>query len=540
MQSINRNRVSRRTEPPRGPGSAVRRGGLVAVIARSCSLRRASIAGLVAGLVAGGVLLFHPLGVPAMPASGGSAIAGASVPDAATAPPLPRMAGRQSSPLQRAVRLIATPSTLPAAGGLVRLHARVRGATRCRFSSAGALRQLPSTRRCGSGRATVLVRVPRNRTATPRRYVLSLTVNAADGTRRTVRDVVVVRRRPASGSGPGVTRSSGVNTRQSSGQATGAPVGSNGQAGTAGLPAPPVVTSQPANESVAANAPVVFSAAASGNPTPAVQWQVSANGGGTWVNTRAAFNASASENGYEYRSVFTNQAGSATSNVVTLTVLPMSTTNFAGYIAYAAPGQSFSAVSASWTVPTVTCQPGETSWAAQWPGIGDNTTVQQDGTETDCFNGAPTYWAWYEMYGDPQDVHGGYAVPLPGSTYPVAPGDQMSGSVSFDGSNWLLALSDATRSWSFQVSIASPSQPLSQGSAEWMVEDPNGCSPQCAVFAHSSAVQFTNATATANGLAGPLSSFPLTAMQIQQGSALLATVGPLQSGSGFAVTGLSG
>ena len=499
------------------------------------------------GLVAGGGLLFHPLGAPAIPASGGSAIAGAEVRhDAAPPPPAPRMAGRQSTRVQRAVRLIATPSTLPAAGGLVRLRARVRGATRCRFSSAGTLRQLPSTRRCGSGRATLLVRVPRNRTAAPRRYVLTLTVNRAGGTRRTVRDVIVVRRRARSGSGSssGVTRPSGVHTRSagsSSGQSPGSLLGglSNGQAGSSDAAAP-IVTSQPVNQSVAANAPVVFTAAASGNPTPAVQWQVSTDGGATWLNTRPTFNASASENGYEYRSVFANQAGSATSNVATLTVLPMSTTNFAGYIAYAAPGQSFSAVSASWTVPAVTCQPGETSWAAQWPGIGDNTTVQQDGTETDCFNGTPAYWAWYEMYGDPQDVHGGYAVPLPGSTYPVAPGDQMSGSVSFDGSNWLLELADTTRSWTFQVSIASPSQPLSQGSAEWMVEDPNGCSPQCDVLAHSSPVQFTNATATANGLAGPLSSFPLTGMQIEQGSALLATVGPLQSGNGFTVTRAAG
>jgi Peptidase A4 family len=510
-------------------------------------LRRSSPAAFAALLLAAGALLALSISAGADRGPRGTGLAVVPTVHASTdaPPPAPSMARRQSSRVQRGVRLIATPSTLPAAGGLVRLHARVPSAVRCRFSSASTLRQLPSTRRCGSGRATVLVSVPRNRTAAPRRYVLSLTVNGADGTRRTVRDVVVVRRRARSGSGPGVTRSSGVNTQSAesnSGQSTGNLLGglSNGQAGSPNLPAAPVVTSQPANESVAPNAAVLFTAAASGNPAPAVQWQVSTNGGATWVNTRSAFNASASENGYEYRSVFTNQAGSATSNVVTLTVLPTSTTNFAGYIAYAAPGQSFSAVSANWTVPTVTCQTGETSWAAQWPGIGDDTTVQQDGTETDCFNGAPTYWAWYEMYGDPQDVNGGYAVPLPGSAYPVAPGDQMSGSVSFDGSNWLLVLADATKNWKFQISIPSPSQPLSQGSAEWMVEDPNGCTPQCEVLAHSSAVQFTNATATANGLAGPLSTFPLTAMQIQQSSALLATVGPLQSGTGFTVTRLAG
>jgi hypothetical protein len=464
-------------------------------------------------------------------------------------PPAPTMARRQQARVQRGVRLIATPSTLPATGGLVRLRARVRRATRCRFSSAGRLKQLPRTRRCVSGRASVLVRVPRNTTSATRRYVVYLTVRWGGGERRTVRKVIVERPRrgskAGSGSASGVTLSSGVNTHSgtASGQIPSTLPGplSGGQAAAANVLSAPNVTIQPSNESAAAGAPVTLTAAASGNPTPTVQWQASADGGNSWSATSPSFSASASESGHEYRAVFSNQAGSATSNVVTLTVQPMVTTNFSGYITYAAPGQTFTSVTASWVVPTVTCAPAETSWAAQWPGIGDNTTVQQDGTETDCFNGSPAYWAWYEMYGDPDpNANGGYAIALPASSYPVLPDDQMTGTVSLSNSAWVLTLSDATQNWNFQTQFAA-TPGLSQGSAEWMVEDPNGCTPQCEVLSQFSPVQFTHATATANGFTAPISGFPLTAMQIVQNSNALATTGPLdQSGDGFTDSWLAG
>ncbi len=469
-------------------------------------------------------------------APGGSAPAKGAPAGVATAhrqrlapPPAPAktMARRQTARRANAERLVATPSTLPASGGTVRLRARVRSATICRFSAAGELRTLPSTKSCRSGLASVTVRVPRNRSNSPRRYTLYLTVGKLHGARRTVRQVIVVRRRrTTSGSSTlaGVTAASGV----------------NGPAATLAAVGAPVITSQPTDQSVAAGAPVSFSAAASGTPAPDAQWQVSADGGATWAQTSPSFAASAAENGDEYRAVFTNSLGTATTAVVTLSVAAEQTTNFSGYISFASPGQSFTAVSASWTVPTVTCQPGQTSWAAQWPGIGDGSSVEQDGTETDCFNGVPSYWAWYEMYGD-QAVNGGYAVALSGSTYPVQPGDAMTGSVSLSGTTWLLTLSDATQNWNSETQIAQPTPGLSQGSAEWMVEDPNGCSPQCDVLAQYSPVQFSHASATGGGLTGPISSFPLTVMEIDQNSTLLATSSQLNAtGDGFTDTWLAG
>ncbi len=73
-----------------------------------------------------------------------------------------------------------------------------------------------------------------------------------------------------------------------------------------------------------------FSALASGNPTPTVQWQVSTNGGKTFTNIDGATNTTlyfdnvtTSMNGYEYRAVFTNMAGTAVTSVATLTVNPV-------------------------------------------------------------------------------------------------------------------------------------------------------------------------------------------------------------------------
>jgi hypothetical protein len=458
--------------------------------------------------------------------------AAAPVPSDAAAPlawrvrdlPPPARTRRQGRPLgaARVERLRVAPAALSAAGGRVRVRVRVRGASICRFSSSADLGGLSSTRDCASGRAAITVRVPRNRTSARLRYVVYLTVFSPAGAHRTVRRVIV-ERRARTGTAPR-TAASGVHTHGSASDA--APPSGTGARSSGDVA--PVITTQPVNQTAAPGAPVTLSAAASGTPSPTVQWQVSADGGVTWTSTPASFSASAADTAREYRAVFTNPAGSTTSDIVTLTVQPVSTTNFSGYIDYAPPGASFTAITATWTVPSVTCQPGETSWAAEWPGIGDVNTVQQDGTETDCDNGTPEYWAWYEMFGDPA-VNQGYAVALPGSSYPVAAGDVMTGAVSVSGQIWQLTLTDATQGWNFQTQLASPAGGLSQNSAEWMVEDPDGCQPQCQQLAEYSPVRFTAATATLGGDSEPIAGFPATAMQIEQGANVLAAPGPLDS-----------
>ena len=50
----------------------------------------------------------------------------------------------------------------------------------------------------------------------------------------------------------------------------------------------PVVTTQPKSQTYASGVEVTFTAAASGSPTPTVQWQYSVNGGSTWTNLSGA------------------------------------------------------------------------------------------------------------------------------------------------------------------------------------------------------------------------------------------------------------
>src|SRR5271166_1076897 len=115
----------------------------------------------------------------------------------------------------------------------------------------------------------------------------------------------------------------------------------------------PTVTSNPTNASVAAGSTATFSAAASGNPTPTVQWQVSTDGGATFTNVSGAtattlslVAVTAGQNGNQYRAVFTNSVGSATTTAATLTV----TTSGTPTILSIAPNSSLAGVSLAVTI----------------------------------------------------------------------------------------------------------------------------------------------------------------------------------------------
>ena len=88
----------------------------------------------------------------------------------------------------------------------------------------------------------------------------------------------------------------------------------------------PQITTQPLNQAVTVGQTASFGAAASGIPSPTVQWQVSIDSGGTWSDvsgataTTLAFVAQFSDNGKQYHAVFANVAGTATSDPATLTV----------------------------------------------------------------------------------------------------------------------------------------------------------------------------------------------------------------------------
>ena len=106
---------------------------------------------------------------------------------------------------------------------------------------------------------------------------------------------------------------------------------------TFNLPGPaPTVTTHPTNQTVRAGGTAIFTAAASGNPAPTVQWQVSTNNGSTWnyangaTSTTYAFTATAADHGKRFRAVFTNSAEQVTTTPAILTVRSVSGSDFNG------------------------------------------------------------------------------------------------------------------------------------------------------------------------------------------------------------------
>ncbi len=91
----------------------------------------------------------------------------------------------------------------------------------------------------------------------------------------------------------------------------------------------PAMTLQPVTQTVHPGGTVTFSAAATGNPTPSVQWQFSLDLGKTWTSvsgfTSPQFTSgplTGLENLWGVRAIFTNVNGSATSNAAFVIVSP--------------------------------------------------------------------------------------------------------------------------------------------------------------------------------------------------------------------------
>ena len=138
----------------------------------------------------------------------------------------------------------------------------------------------------------------------------------------------------------------------------------------------PNITTQPTSVTVVAGTTATFSAAATGKPTPTVQWQLSANGGTSWTNINGATATtytttatSAADLGSQFRAVFSNTVGSATSAAASLTVnsntTPVVTTQPTSVTVVAGITATFSAAAAGNPTPTVQWQlsaNGGTSW----------------------------------------------------------------------------------------------------------------------------------------------------------------------------------
>jgi hypothetical protein len=142
----------------------------------------------------------------------------------------------------------------------------------------------------------------------------------------------------------------------------------------------------------------------------------------------------------------------------------VTSTNWSGYAVTGAKG-SVSDVKASWVVPPIatTC-PSTNQYAAFWVGIDgySSNTVEQIGTDSDCQNGNPVYYAWYEFY-----PHFSYNI----NSVAIHPGDQISAEVSANSKGtFTVTLTDETTGKSFTTTAKMNN--AERSSAEWIAEAP--------------------------------------------------------------------
>jgi Peptidase A4 family len=135
-------------------------------------------------------------------------------------------------------------------------------------------------------------------------------------------------------------------------------------------------------------------------------------------------------------------------------------TNWSGY---AVEGSSFTSAKASWTVPTATCSKTPNTYAAFWVGLDGwtSSTVEQTGTDSDCDGKSPSYYAWYEFY-----PAGSVLI----SSVAISPGNHISASVTYSGSEFTVTLTNESTGKSY--SKTGKVSGAKRSSAEWIAEAP--------------------------------------------------------------------
>ena len=126
------------------------------------------------------------------------------------------------------------------------------------------------------------------------------------------------------------------------------------------------------------------------------------------------------------------------------------------------------------------------------------STVEQDGTLSQCFEGSAVYYSWYEMY------PAGTVVVGTG----VKPGDHISASVKRSGTSYTLKVTDATTAGNNVSETATcVATTCLDESVEWIVERPAYNSTGIVPLAQYAKTTFTAAKATGGGKSGVITTF---------------------------------
>jgi hypothetical protein len=141
--------------------------------------------------------------------------------------------------------------------------------------------------------------------------------------------------------------------------------------------------------------------------------------------------------------------------------------NWSGYAV--AGKKTYSYVTSSWVVPTVTCPGVADQWSSEWVGLDgyNDQTVEQDGTDAWCGGASdttPKYEAWYEMF-------------PAGSVnlFAVHPGDIIDATVSYSDSTGAFTLTVSDLSTGKSGTDSATCSTCARASAEWIIERPALC-----------------------------------------------------------------
>ena len=212
---------------------------------------------------------------------------------------------------------------------------------------------------------------------------------------------------------------------------------------------------------------------------------------------------------------------------------PTTSTNWSGY---AITGNNVTDAKGSWTVPAIqgSCPAGSkkqpnNQYSSFWVGIDgyNSNTVEQTGTDSDCQNGTPVYYAWYEFYPQPS-----FTI----SSLVIHPGDGISAEVKYTSGSFTVTITDTKTGKSFSISKKVSS--AQRTSAEWIAEAPwsGGVLP----LANFGTVYFSSCSATVGGVTGAIGSFGSSVQSItmvtSSGATKAAPSDLSRDGSSFTVT----
>jgi hypothetical protein len=218
--------------------------------------------------------------------------------------------------------------------------------------------------------------------------------------------------------------------------------------------------------------------------------------------------------------------GSGTAPSVTQPGTPASvTSSSSNWSGYAANGGTFTSVTATWTVPTVSATSSGAD--ATWVGIGGLTSndLIQAGTQA-MVDGSGTveYSSWIEML--PQSSRN---VPLS-----VSAGDSVTVTITQQsGNDWLIAMKNNTTKGTYNVTVQYSS---SNSSAEWVQEAPS-IGRGLVSLDQFGTVQFSGASAVRDGKAMSVSALGAKAITMinGQGQAIAQPSTIASDGSSFTV-----